>query len=111
MAKPIALDNAYQPRFLIQTLSTASGATVSSTGLTPTILISATDGSTTPINAALSAAASQQDDGGLYYTNFAGTDITTHLATFDGQTVYVVLVATDILTSHPVPVIDPRRPD
>lgn len=108
---PIFLGNAYRPQFTVEHRTTDTGAYAFSTGLTLTILVTATDGSTTPIGSLTASASELSSTGGTYYTNFSATTVSSGLTTYEDQTVYVALVGTDIEVHEPVQVIDPRRPN
>lgn len=108
--EPIFLGNAYRPQFTVTNRTTDTGAVANSTGLTLTILITATDGSTTPITGLSATANELSSTGGTYYTNFPGADISSGLTAYEDLTVYVAIASSEIQVHHGVQVLDPRRP-
>ena len=108
--EPIWLGNAYRPQFTVTNRTTDTGAEANSTCLTLTILITLTDGSTTPVTGLSATASELSSTGGTYYTNFPGADISSGLTAYEDDTVYVALVSTEIQVHNPVQVLDPRRP-
>ena len=110
--EPIFLGNAYRAQCSVTHRTTDTGADANSTGLTLTILLTASSESTTPIAAALSATASELGTtGGTYYTVFAGSDISTgNLGAYEDSQVFIAYLSTEIRVHHPVQVLGSRRP-